>query len=127
MQRFTSAIALSVAAGLALSSAFIALAHTSSQGLAASHSTAALGMVLYRDPVTGAFGVPPPGALEAPSAPSPSDLSRSQGGWRETADPRPGAGWKLEGPGMFTTMTATVGADGKVSVDCDRAERGASR
>ena len=140
MQRFTSAIALSAAAALALSSAFLALAQTSSRGLAASHpvaagpantrmpahETAAPGMVIYRDPVTGAFGMPPAGALEAPSPP-PSDASRSYDGWRETADPRPGAGWKLEGPGMFTSMTATVGADGKVGVDCDRAQRGAGR
>ena len=73
---------------------------------------ASAGMIIYRDPVTGALGVPPAdvaGQL-APATPPPQPVERM--------GVTPGGGVLLDHVPMMG-MTATVDAAGRVSTRCD--------
>ena len=70
------------------------------------------GMVIYRNPVTGAFEAPPPDVaaqMPAPAQPPPV----------ERLGITPGGGVLLDHVPMMG-MTATVDATGRVSTRCDR-------
>jgi hypothetical protein len=80
------------------------------------------GMVIYRDPATGKLGNPPPGL--APSLPEAARAA--EGELREVRGTTRGGGWKLDLRGRaLHAATATVGADGRVTVDCAPATPGA--
>lgn len=119
MQRSLSPFRLAVAVAVALGGVVIAWARWGAAEEPAPPTAQATvpsaGMVIYIDPATGKPGTPPPGAIVSPpGAVSP----RSGGQWRQSPDPTPGGGWKLEGRQVLSTMTATEGPDGKVTVDC---------
>jgi hypothetical protein len=73
------------------------------------------GMVIYRDPATGRFADPPPGALP----PGVSTLSATPGPVAETAGTSAAGGWKADLRGRFiSTMQATADGAGHVGHDC---------
>lgn len=73
------------------------------------------GMVIYRDPVTGKLGVPPPDVaaqLDPRAARRPAPMVERPG-------TTPGGGTLLDGAPLMA-VTATVDGHGKVSARCDR-------
>lgn len=76
------------------------------------------GMRAYIDPVTGEFGVPPPGEAPSPEALAPgAAYSTSDEGLVETPSPVPGGGVMIDLQGRFRgPLTATLDADGKMKM-----------
>ena len=75
----------------------------------------ASGMVIYRDPVTGEIGEPPPGAIPEP----PVTDRAPRGELREVPSPVPGGGWKVDlGDRFLHATSAARDADGKIVTDC---------
>jgi hypothetical protein len=90
------------------------------KGTAATAVQPAAGMRVFVDPQTGKVVAPPPGTPAESQAP---DLSTSSEGLTETR--LPGGGAKVDLQGRFQTpLVATVGADGKVSIDHKHATAG---
>jgi len=86
---------------------------------AAQATVAAQGMRVYRDPLTGRLGAPPPG-VQPPglSAAELRMLNRSDQGLQ--ARTLPGGGVAVDLQGRYQSMAvATVGADGKAAVNCE--------
>jgi hypothetical protein len=70
---------------------------------------------VYRDPITGKVGAPPPGTASA----APAQLSSSTAGLREVAAPR--GGWMVHLQGRFQSqMSAQRSAAGAVSAECQQ-------
>ncbi len=83
--------------------------------MSGSASVAAPAMLIYRDPVTGKFGTPPPEAQ--PSLPSARRAPASA--LRETAGTTSAGGVKVDLQGQFqSSMRVTIGPDGKRHAEC---------
>jgi hypothetical protein len=123
MRRFPLSIGLTVAAGLTLSAVLVARAWREGAPTAPA-GVQPPGMVIYRDPVTGKLAEPPPGLLDSQAN---AIAPQAAGGWRQSPPDRAGGGWKLDGPGLMQRMTATVGPDGKVTLDCAPVHPGTER
>ena len=90
---------------------------------AASASTGAPGMVIYRDPATGELGAPPATPQPETGSALSSFNTTSVTEWHEEPNSHPGGGWRLNGP-MLTSFTVTRDTDGKLHGDCATATPG---
>lgn len=83
-------------------------------------ASSAHGMKAYKDPVTGKFTTPPPGAVEHTDIPEQRGLFDAQEPLKAKPSPVPGGGIEIDLQGRFQSYTkATKGADGKISIECN--------
>jgi hypothetical protein len=96
---------------------------SSAKSPAASAPTTSAQMV-YRDPVTGQIGAPPPGTR--PTGAAPAGMNTSSTGLQQTASP--GGGVMVDLQGRFQSFSRVrADGNGKVTAECDNAEHGEKR
>ena len=116
MHRPITRVGVALAGALAMTAAWAwQVAPDDSPAPGPQSQVGASGMVIYRDPVTGEIGVPPPGAIPEP----PVTDRAPRGELREVPSPVPGGGWKVDlGDRFLHSTSVTRGADGQIVTDC---------